>query len=55
MALPSEQAKEFAKNLYKSLCLQVILSAGSEYYTEDTIEKILSLVEISPDDEKNVN
>ena len=55
MALPSEQANEFARNLYKSLCLHVILSAGAPFYTEDTIDKILSLVEFSSDDEKNVN
>ena len=57
--LPTEVAEDFARELYKSLCLYVILNAYGNNedltYNKEIMERVTSLIEIPDFDEKNVN
>jgi len=57
--LPTESAEHSTRNFYKALCLHVILRAYSNsidsVHNSDVIDKILSLIDLEPPNEKNVN
>tara|TARA_A200000159_G_scaffold130320_1_gene127032 strand:+ start:3327 stop:3509 length:183 start_codon:yes stop_codon:yes gene_type:complete len=57
--LPTEVAEDFARELYKSLCLNVILSAYGDskdsLYNKEIMERVIELIKIPDFDEKNVN